>query len=35
LGFRAKLEKTCEHFGGTFKDYNPATGTWTFSVPHF
>uniref|UniRef100_A0A915EBH8 Peptidase S59 domain-containing protein n=1 Tax=Ditylenchus dipsaci TaxID=166011 RepID=A0A915EBH8_9BILA len=35
LKFREKLERICLKMGATFKDYQPATGTWQFSVPHF
>lgn len=35
LGFREKLERLCLKMGAEFKDYQPSTGTWQFTVPHF
>jgi len=33
--FREKLERMSKIFGGTFVDYNPVSGIWTFKVPSF
>ncbi|KAH7720654.1 Nucleoporin autopeptidase family protein [Aphelenchoides avenae] len=35
MNFREKLERICSKMDAVFKDYQPASGTWTFEVSHF